>query len=270
MPLEQKEVITETEVKEVDTQKLTEGDVNTQNAPKKRGRPPKPKDDTPKDPKKRGRPPKPKEPKKPKKRGRPKKDPLADIPLLANRPGRRPSPENFAKRLANIEKPYTKASMTPPQMAPLMVRPEIMKKALQDTIKWRSMPSIRTDEEAAERLNLFFRTCSQGGEYPTVEKMCLALGYDVDQVLRWEKGNGCSPERSAMIKKAKSMLKSLDAELVNSSNIPVVSYIFRAKNFYDMHDDVRRVEGTESTERIGINELLQDAAMLPVKSAEGA
>ena len=39
-----------------------------------------------------------------------------------------------------------------------------------------------------------------------------------------------------MIKKAKQILASIDAELVASGKIPQVVYIFRAKNFYQMSD----------------------------------
>ena len=39
-----------------------------------------------------------------------------------------------------------------------------------------------------------------------------------------------------MIKKAKGILASIDAELVSSGKIPQVVYIFRAKNFYQMSD----------------------------------
>ena len=39
-----------------------------------------------------------------------------------------------------------------------------------------------------------------------------------------------------MVKKAKQILASIDAELVSSGKIPQVVYIFRAKNFYQMSD----------------------------------
>ena len=39
-----------------------------------------------------------------------------------------------------------------------------------------------------------------------------------------------------MIKKAKEILASLDAELVSRGKIPQITYIFRAKNFFGMKD----------------------------------
>ena len=39
-----------------------------------------------------------------------------------------------------------------------------------------------------------------------------------------------------MIKKSKEILAALDAELVSRGKIPQVTYIFRAKNFFQMSD----------------------------------
>jgi hypothetical protein len=40
-----------------------------------------------------------------------------------------------------------------------------------------------------------------------------------------------------MIKKAKEILAGMDAKLVSMGKIPQVTYIFRAKNFYQMSDN---------------------------------
>ena len=39
-----------------------------------------------------------------------------------------------------------------------------------------------------------------------------------------------------MIKRAKEIMAAIDAELVSNNKIPQVTYIFRAKNFYQMAD----------------------------------
>lgn len=168
------------------------------------------------------------------------------------------------RTLAKLEQPPKPSSYNPPQQ--LEVRPEVMKKALRDTLKWWSLKPIETDEECAERLNMFFQMCAENGEYPTVEKMCLSLGYTVQNVRQWETGAQCSPTRTHMIRKAKLLLKSIDAELVNSSTIPVVSYIFRAKNFYGMADNVGGEYEDAKTERASIESLVAQAQSLPVKS----
>lgn len=96
----------------------------------------------------------------------------------------------------------------------------------------------KSDEEICERLNWFFDTCQQTNQLPTVEKMCLALSWDRTYVFEMESGrkNGFSPATANIIKKAKNLIASLDAELAQEGKIQPVVYMFRAKNFYGMAD----------------------------------
>ena len=108
---------------------------------------------------------------------------------------------------------------------------------LSHSLYWYHYSPVKTDEECAERLNEYFARVRETGEIPTVEKMCLALGVTRMTVWEWENGGrGASPERGYMIKKAKEILSSMDAELVQKNKIPQVTYIFRAKNYYGMRD----------------------------------
>ena len=111
-----------------------------------------------------------------------------------------------------------------------------IKQILSNTLYWYKREIVKTDEECAERLNEYFQRLSETGEIPTVEKMCLALGTTRTTVWEWENGRGCSSARSNMIKKSKEILAALDAELVSRGKIPQVTYIFRAKNFFQMSD----------------------------------
>ena len=81
-----------------------------------------------------------------------------------------------------------------------------------------------------------FNTLAETGELPTVEKMALALGTTRASLWNWENGLQCSPARTAMIQQANGILAAMDAELVSQGKIPQVTYIFRAKNFYNMKD----------------------------------
>lgn len=108
---------------------------------------------------------------------------------------------------------------------------------VRSSAKYFSTPAVKTDEECAERLDDFFQRVSDGDEFPTVEKMCLCLGVTRQTVNRWENGDtNCSSLRCDMVKKAKAIMGSIDAELVQKNKIPQITYIFRAKNFYDMAD----------------------------------
>jgi hypothetical protein len=98
---------------------------------------------------------------------------------------------------------------------------------------------VKTDEELCDRLNWFFETCANTNQLPTVEKMCLAIGYDRATVFDWISGRyGCGISATApdIIKKAKNLIASLDAELAQEGKIQPVVYMFRAKNFYGMTD----------------------------------
>lgn len=111
-------------------------------------------------------------------------------------------------------------------------RPEISE-ILNNSLYWRNYPKVYTDEECADRLNEFFARCAQTGEIPTVEKMCLALGYTRMTIWNWEHGSQGNA-RKEMIEMAKEILASIDAELVSRNKIPQVTYIFRAKNFFGL------------------------------------
>lgn len=110
-----------------------------------------------------------------------------------------------------------------------------IKQILNNSLYWYKREIVKSDEECAERLNEFFMRLAETGEIPTVEKMCLALGTVRSTVWEWEQGNQ-GQTRSNMIKKSKEILASLDAELVSRGKIPQITYIFRAKNFFQMSD----------------------------------
>ena len=110
-----------------------------------------------------------------------------------------------------------------------------IKQILKNSLYWYNREIVKTDEECAERLNEYFARLAETGEIPTVEKMCLALGTVRQTVYDWEQGTQGSA-RAVMIKKAKEILASLDAELVSRGKIPQITYIFRAKNFFQMSD----------------------------------
>ena len=113
-------------------------------------------------------------------------------------------------------------------------KPE-MQQMISNVLYWYKREMVRSDEECAERLNEFFARINQTGEIPTVEKMCLSLGTVRSVVWEWEQGSK-GQTRANIIKRAKEILAALDAELVSNNKIPQVTYIFRAKNFYQMAD----------------------------------
>lgn len=98
--------------------------------------------------------------------------------------------------------------------------------------------SVKNDDELQERIGQFYSICAETGQTPTVEKMCLALGYDTSTIHDWQSGRrkGFSPETANIIKKAKQFLSAFDADLLLKNKLNPVAYIFRAKNYYGMSD----------------------------------
>src|SRR5690606_11896238 len=63
-------------------------------------------------------------------------------------------------------------------------------------LKWYRMEKAVTDEEIRERLERYFVETFEAGEIPTVEEMCLALGYPRQTIWKWETGaEGSTPAR---------------------------------------------------------------------------
>ena len=124
---------------------------------------------------------------------------------------------------------------------------------------------VKTDEELCDRLNWFFDVCRETNQLPTVEKMCLAIGYDRTTVFDWITGRcGCGISSVApdILKKAKNLIASLDAELAQEGKIQPVVYMFRAKNYYGMKDQ----QDVVLTPNQGEN--FQDRATIEAKYAE--
>jgi len=109
-------------------------------------------------------------------------------------------------------------------------------------LKWYNMEKAVTDEEIRERLEMYFVETLKAGEIPTVEEMSLALGYDRATIWKWETGGeGSTPARRNLIKKAKEFLASFDAKLVQENKVNPTTYIFRAKNYFGLKDEVEYV-----------------------------
>ena len=115
-----------------------------------------------------------------------------------------------------------------------------MAKCIENNLAFFNMglQPVKTDEELAERLNFFFTVCAETQQLPTVEKMSNCLGYHRSTLNDWENGKtrGLGDFTKDIIKKAKQILASMDAELAAEGKIQPVVYMFRSKNFYGMAD----------------------------------
>ena len=104
-----------------------------------------------------------------------------------------------------------------------------------DNLHWFNYAPVKTDEECVDRLVEFFQYYADNGGIPTVEKMCLALGVAIQRVWEWQNG-AKGDERAEIVKRAKNLIASFDADLAIRGLINPVVYIFRGKNYYGMKD----------------------------------
>lgn len=144
---------------------------------------------------------------------------------------------------------------------------------LKSITKWSKMPRVQTDEECRERLEKFFAACIKGGEYPTIEKMALALGFDRRTIWEWREKGTKGPVRQELMKKAQEMLAAFDSEMAAQGLMHYVLYQFRAKNYYGMDDRVEHIltPGNPLGDIKDINDLdkyVQDTPMLPEETEE--
>lgn len=95
-----------------------------------------------------------------------------------------------------------------------------------------------SDEETAERIADMFQDCVENHSMPTVEKLALCLGITRFDLYVWENRGDKGIERSHIIKAAKEIIAAIDAEAVAQGKLNTVAYIFRAKNYYGLSDNV--------------------------------
>ena len=122
-------------------------------------------------------------------------------------------------------------------------RRAVISQALNNNLMFYKMERVKSTSELQNRILEFFETCVDTGQVPTVEKMCLAIGYDRKTVWNWETERRASQlvqdsplSVGDIIKKAKEILAGYDAEMAANGKMNAVLYFFRAKNYYGMQD----------------------------------
>ena len=115
---------------------------------------------------------------------------------------------------------------------------DTIRAVLTETLQWyeRGYERPTTDDGIYQRSCEYFQSCIDRGQRPTVENFCLALGYARQTVHQWKNGEGCSPRRADIIKKAFDSFAAFDAGMTSAGKLNPILYFFRAKNYYDMRD----------------------------------
>lgn len=118
---------------------------------------------------------------------------------------------------------------------------------LDHVYKYWKLPTARTDEEIAERIEFYFNDCYQNKLKPTLEGCALACGVTTETFSNWaQKESKTDFDRFDLSKRCKQILSTFDANLLINGKMNPVAYIFRAKNYYGMKDQTESVVKHES------------------------
>lgn len=135
-------------------------------------------------------------------------------------------------------------------------------KTLTGMIDLLNIKPVKSTEEAMERTELYFQRCANMGVRPLWEEYALALGVSRVTLWSWATGYTKGVVDPEVVKRAKDFIAAYDARMVTDGKLNPVTYIFRAKNFYDMKDQ-QDVVVTPNQEARSREQIIKEAEMLP-------
>ena len=113
---------------------------------------------------------------------------------------------------------------------------------VKNSVRYFNIGIPKSDFEVQVRIEGYFNTCISEGIIPTVEGLSNCLGISTSTLWDWETNKRNSGTvRSDLIKNAKACIQEFDAQMAISGKMRDVTYIFRAKNYYGMKDQVDTV-----------------------------
>ena len=111
-------------------------------------------------------------------------------------------------------------------------------KIIRNNAKYFGVEPPVDDDEAEQRISAMFLDCIENDGYPTIEKLAGCLGITRQVMWDWQHLKTKGERRADIIKKAKEKIAAIDAEAVSIGKLNTVAYIFRAKNYYGLTDNV--------------------------------
>lgn len=136
-------------------------------------------------------------------------------------------------------------------------------RTLTDMVPFLKAKPVKSTEEAIERTEGYFLGCARRGVRPTWEEYGLAMGVSRVTLWSWATGQKNPPFDANVVRQAKEFIAAYDARMVTDGKLNPVTYIFRAKNYYDMKDQQDVVVTPNTIETRPAKELIAEAEMLP-------
>lgn len=113
---------------------------------------------------------------------------------------------------------------------------------LEHVFKYWNLPTAKTNDEIAQRVEFYFNDCYKHKLKPTLEGVALAIGITTETLKSWsEKESKSEFDRFLIAKRVRQILANFDASLLINGKLNPVAYIFRAKNYYGMKDQTESV-----------------------------
>lgn len=113
---------------------------------------------------------------------------------------------------------------------------------LEQALQYWKVPTAKTDEEIAQRIEFYFNDCYVNKLRPTLEGCALACGVTTETFSNWgQKDSKSDFDRFDLSKRVKTLLSHFDASLLINGKLNPVAYIFRSKNYYGMKDQTESI-----------------------------
>jgi hypothetical protein len=132
--------------------------------------------------------------------------------------------------------------------------------------KFRRLEPVRKCEpdKVAQRLNEFFKVCSEYDIKPTVELMSLALGVSRKTLWQWQ--NDEFSESGQLISGAKELINALLTQLTMQGKCNPVYSIWLQKNNFHYADtqqvEVKAITSEEQANKLSIDEQVSNAGLI--------
>jgi DNA-binding XRE family transcriptional regulator len=134
--------------------------------------------------------------------------------------------------------------------------------AVVEATRYWAVEKVKDEEDAIQRIQEYFNHCAVEGKIPTVENLANCLGVTRVTLWEWENGEYRAPFDPNLIKRAKHLIATYDAEMVSSGKLNPVVYIFRGKNYYGLKDQQEYIV-TPNVDTVPTETLIADAEALP-------
>lgn len=132
---------------------------------------------------------------------------------------------------------------------------EYTQMVMYDLLSGYRKPRVRSDEELAERIDTYFSECAESGKSPLLEELCLQCGLNMRDFNHMLAGTnrGVGAQTRDILQKARDFMQAFDARMVVANKMQFMTYCFRAKSLYGMHEEMSREAdrtAVESSERL--------------------